>query len=114
MLSGQFSSNHARVAVLNASDIIILPHCKFLAPAFYNLTQAMAEIVLSEPGIFAVLHPLRQRPSGANQRLKPNFSIVVPVNGCDCSASKRPLEPRPPLKIVGVSNGLARSLRFES
>lgn len=112
MLSGQFSSNHARVAVLNASDII-LPHCKFLALALYNLTKAMAEIVLSEPGILAVLHPLRQRRCGANQRLKQNFSSGAPVNGCDCSTSKRPLEPRPPLKIVGVSNGLARSLRFQ-
>lgn len=112
MLSGQFSSNHARVAVLNASDII-LPHCKFLALALYNLTKAMAEIVLSEPGILAVLHPLRQRRCGANQRLKQNFSSGATVNGCDCSTSKRPLEPRPPLKIVGVSDGLARSLRFQ-
>ena len=112
MLSGQFSSNQARVAVLNASDII-LPHCKFLALALYNLTKAMAEIVLSEPGILTVLHPLRQRRCGANQRLKQNFSSGAPVNGCDCSTSKRPLEPRPPLKIVGVSDGLARSLRFQ-
>ena len=112
MLSGQFSSNHARVAVLNASDII-LPRCKFLALAFYNLTKAMAEIVLSEPGILAVLHPLRQRRCGANQWLKQNFSSGAPVNGCDCSASQRPLEPRLPLKIVGVSNGLGRSLRFQ-
>ena len=86
MLSGQFSSNHARVAVLNASDII-LPHCKFLALAFYNLTKAMAEIVLSEPGILAVLHPLRQRRCGANLRLKQNFSSGAPVKGRACQSS---------------------------
>ena len=42
MLSGQLSSNHARVAVLNASDIV-LPHSKFLVSAFLSVLNAMTE-----------------------------------------------------------------------